>query len=319
MTMVRHDISSSLEKTLPGGHARPQDTRIVREGLTGMVNRLIYGTAWAMKSERAWVLPFVWWAAIKHELTPYPLRKLPDPARALNFGEGLAGVYDRLNPKAVLEGYARGLYAFAHVGPMKWWSPPKRSVLFFEQTHLEKNLRRLLRQNKYRVTFDQDFASVIRACSEPRPDRYHLTWIRPAVIDCFTRLHRMGHAHSVEVWDKDGNLVGGLYGLAMGRVFFTESQFFKARDASKVGFAVLNQHLQHWGFAMNDGKLETPHLRQTGFTDIPRAQFETILGEFAATPFAVGPWSVDEGLDVATWIPSEADSVKLPAALAEAA
>ncbi|MGI9415018.1 MAG: hypothetical protein ACR2PM_15190, partial [Hyphomicrobiales bacterium] len=110
----------------------------------------------------------------------------------------------------------------------------------------------------------------------------------------------------VEVWNKDGELVGGLYGLALGRVFFTESQFFRARDASKVGFAVLNQHLQAWGFAINDGKNETPHLRQSGFTGIPRAEFERILMQHASTPVPDGRWQVDPDLDVTAWQPDQA-------------
>lgn len=289
-----------------GSKTPVSETTTSRESVGAFLNRLVYGVAWAMMPERARVLPHLLWALFKHDLMPRALRALPDRARALDFGEGLAGVFDRLTPDTVLAAYAKGLYPFAHVGPIKWWTPPQRSVLFFEDTHLEKNLRRLLRQNKYRVTFDRDFSGVVRACAEPRPGRYHLTWIRPVVIDCFTRLHRMGHAHSVEVWDADDNLVGGIYGLAVGKVFFTESQFFKARDASKVGFAVLNQHLQHWGFAVNDGKNETPHLRQTGFVNIPRVAFENIVDKHAATPFMVGPWSVDENLDVSTWIPSDA-------------
>lgn len=306
MSMVREEISSSYPKSMFGSQTLATEKRPVRENIRNFVNRLAYGAAWAMKPERARVLPYVWWELFKHDLMPHALRRLPDRAHALDFGEGLAGVYDRLTPDAALAAYAKGLYPFAHVGPMKWWTPPKRSVLFFQETHLEKNLRRLLRQKKYQVTFDKDFSSVIRACAAPRPGRYHLTWIRPDIIECFTRLHRMGHAHSVEVRDQDGDLVGGIYGLAVGKVFFTESQFFKSRDASKVGFAVLNQHLQHWGFALNDGKNETPHLRQTGFVNVSRQEFEQVVDKYAKTPFMVGPWSIDKTLDVSTWVPAEA-------------
>ena len=213
------------------------------------------------------------------------------------------------DPRNTLEAYAKGLYPFCHVGPLKWWSPSQRWVLFFDRTHLEKNLRRTLRQKKFTVTFDRDFGGVIRACAEPRQGRRHLTWISRPIIETFTELHDMGHAHSVEVWDKDGNLVGGLYGLAVGGVFFTESQFFRARDASKVGFAVLNQHLQAWGFAMNDGKNETPHLRQTGFEAIPRADFERILADHAKPPRPIGRWGVDPEIDITKWQPDAAEGV----------
>lgn len=303
MSLVRNDAppatASVSEADTPGDGTS-------KENLRQILSRLVYGVAWALMPKRARVLPYIWWAAAKHYLTPRPARALPDPANALDFGEGLAGICDRLTPDVTLQAYAKGLYPFCHVGPLKWWSPSERWVLFFDRTHLEKNLRRTLRQKKFTVTFDRDFDAVIRACAEPRPGRRHLTWIRRPIIESFTALHETGHAHSVEVWDEDGKLAGGLYGLAVGGMFFTESQFFRVRDASKVGFAVLNQHLQAWGFAMNDGKNETPHLRQTGFVPIPRADFERILAEHAEPPRLIGRWSVDPELDIAKWQPDSA-------------
>ena len=306
MSLVRNDASPAIAPLSGAAH---RGDPAPKESPRLFLNRLAYGIAWACMPKRAKVLPHIWWTAAKHYLTPRHARALPDPANALDFGEGLAGICDRLTPDLTLEAYAKGLYPFCHVGPLKWWSPSERWVLFFDRTHLEKNLRRTLRQKKFTVTFDRDFGAVIRACAEPRPGRRHLTWIRRPIIEAFMALHEMGHAHSVEVWDRQGNLVGGLYGLAVGGVFFTESQFFRARDASKVGFAVLNQHLQAWGFAANDGKNETPHLRQTGFTPIPRAAFERILSDHAEPPHAVGRWSVDPDLDIAKWQPDSVDGL----------
>ena len=306
MSLVHNDASPTF--AAPANAANPGEPE-PRESFRTFLNRIAYGIAWACMPKRARVLPYIWWRAAKHYMTPRHARGLPNPANALDFGEGLVGICDRLTPEITLEAYAKGLYPFCHVGPLKWWTPPSRWVLFFDRTHLEKNLRRTLRQKKFTVTFDRDFRAVMRACAEPRPGRYHLTWIRRPFIQAFTALHEMGHAHSVEVWDRDGNLVGGLYGLAVGGVFFTESQFFRARDASKVGFAVLNQHLQAWGFAMNDGKNETPHLRQTGFVPIPRADFARILEDHAQPPRAIGRWSVDPELDIAAWQPEAAEGI----------
>jgi len=309
MSLVHNDASPAFAtqaKIANPGEPAP------KESFRTFLNRIAYGIAWACMPKRARVLPHIWWTALRHYMTPRRACGLPNPANALDFGEGLVGICDRLTPEITLEAYAKGLYPFCHVGPLKWWTPPTRWVLFFDRTHLEKNLRRTLRQKKFTVTFDRDFRAVMRACAEPRPGRYHLTWIRQPFIEAFTALHEMGHAHSVEVWDKDGNLVGGLYGLAVGGVFFTESQFFRARDASKVGFAVLNQHLQAWGFAMNDGKNQTPHLRQTGFVPIPRADFVRILGDHAQPPRAIGRWSVDPELDVAAWQPDTAEGIAKP-------
>lgn len=276
------------------------------ESFADWITRMAYGCAWIMKPARVRVVPHIWWRGLKHYLTPRAHRSLPDTASALDFGEGFVGICDTLSPEIVMQTYSKGFYALSHVGPLKWHFPPQRSVLFFNETHLEKNLRRLLRQGKFTVTFDQDFDAVIDACAAPRPGRRHLTWIDDTQKDCFKALHRQGHAHSVEVWDAEGELAGGLYGLAVGRVFATESQFFHKRDASKVGFAVLNQHLQHWGFVLNDGKNETPHLKQTGFTNVPSESFARIMDVHASQPHKVGPWQVDPDLDVTAWTPAEA-------------
>ena len=160
-----------------------------------------------------------------------------------------------------------------------------------------------MRRQEFRVTFDRDFDSVIRACAEPRPGRYHLTWIRPDIIEAFSEAHAVGLAHSVEVWDRAGALVGGAYGLAVGRVFFTESQFARMRDASKAGFAVLNCHLQRWGFRLNDGKHLNPHLAQLGFTLVPRSEFNALLATSCGEDGRDGRWAVDDSLDVAQWNP----------------
>ena len=167
--------------------------------------------------------------------------------------------------------------------------------------------RRRLRNKHFSVTFDTDFLAVMAGCAEPRPGRPHLTWITPRIMRAFQKLHELGHAHSVEVWDDEGRLAGGLYGLAVGGVFFTESQFTRKRDASKVGFATLNCHLQKWGFALNDGKNPTAHLAQLGFEQIPRSRFNAILrdhcGRDVVTP---GQWRVDAGLDIGAWDPAAA-------------
>ena len=161
-------------------------------------------------------------------------------------------------------------------------------MLFIEDFHIERNLRRRLKQKEFSVTFDRDFDAVIRACAEPRPGRLPLTWIRDDIIEAYTRAHHAGIAHSVEVWDEEGNLVGGAYGLAIGRVFFTKSQFSRKRDASKVGFATLNCHLQRWGFVLNDGKHLTGHLAQLGFTLIPRHSFNALLATACKEPSREG-------------------------------
>ena len=194
---------------------------------------------------------------------------LPDPQDALNDPDGLCGLAGRIAVPDLLIGYGRGMFVMSHIGPLKWWAPRHRMVLFFDQARIEKTTRRLLRTKRFRITFDRAFAEVMRACANPRAGATPLTWITPRVRALFERAHADGYAHSVEVWENDA-LVGGAYGLAVGDVFFTESQFHTVRDASKVGFAVLNRHLQSWGFALNDGKHPTRYLADCGMKPIIR-------------------------------------------------
>lgn len=275
------------------------------EPLPARLRRWVLGTAWALKPPRTASVPAVLYLLARHYLGLGPDKDaLPDPKQV--FRGGVAGICADLKGETLMAAYARGLFPFCHVGPQKWLAPEERMVLFFEEFDMERNLRRRLRNNHFDVTFDRDFGGVIRGCAELRPGRTPLTWITPAIIDAYCALHEAGHAHSVEVWDKEGNLVGGAYGVSVGRVFFTESQFNRVRDAAKVGFAVLNCHLQAWGYALNDGKHFTPHLAHVGFRLIPRERFNAILADHAHEPGREGRWTIDPSLDVGNWEPRAA-------------
>ncbi len=266
--------------------------------------RRMLGSAWSIKHQGLGSVPGVAGVVASHYLkSPANRRVLPNPDEALSSPDGLAGVCNDLSVETLLAAYRSGLYPFCHVEPMKWWAPSERMVLFIEDFRMEKNLRRRLRNKHFSVTFDQNFEEVVRACGEARPGRRHLTWITPRVVSAFNALHEAGHAHSVEVRDKDGNLAGGCYGIGIGRVFFTESQFVRVRDASKVGFATLNRHLQSWGYVLNDGKQPTGHLTHVGFNLIPRREFNDILAKQCALEGKNGRWFVDEDLDVGSWDP----------------
>ena len=297
--------SKSFDSDMSTQHRAPLAPR---ETLRARLRRCAMGLVWSARPNRIAGAPATLAMVLSHwfgELgDAAPERQLPDPAAARDMPDGLAGICSSLEPDVLLAAYTKGLFPWCHVGPMKWWAPAKRMALAFENFHIEKNLRRRLRNNHFRVTFDQDFAGVISGCAEPRAGKFQLTWITPRVIDAFSRLHELGHAHSVEVWNDQNELVGGLYGLAVGGVFFTESQFARARDASKVGFATLNCHLQRWGFALNDGKLPTAHLTQLGFELVDRDRFNAILAEHCAREIPRGPWRLDPELDVGAWDPA---------------
>jgi leucyl/phenylalanyl-tRNA--protein transferase len=266
--------------------------------------RMVYGLAYAARPRR--LMHPLGFARIGLERlvrgrSGEPFLRAPEEALATP--DGLVDMGGPMTAERLVEAYARGIFPWCHVGPVKWWAPSQRAVLFLEDSRIEKNLRRLLRQDRYSVTFDRSFREVMEACAEPRPGRPALTWISPRFMDAYEALHEAGHAHSVEVRDKDGNLTGGLYGVASGGIFFTESQFARARDTSKVAFVTLNRHLAEWGYVLNDGKDMTGHLAALGMRNIPRAEFGALVHAHAGQGRAPGRWEIDPSLDVAGWMP----------------
>ena len=215
---------------------------------------------------------------------------------------GLCGIAHELSQDTLLVAYRQGLFPYGHCGPVKWISPAERCVLFFQDYHIAKRLRRQIRQGRYRVTFDRDFEGVIVACAGRREGRWHLTWITPRIMRAYAELFDAGHVHSFEVWNDKNELAGGGYGVAIGNAFFTESQFSHEPNTSKIGFSVLNWHLSHWGFCVNDGKFPTPTIDSMGFKNIPRVEFRTVLATATAQPGKPGRWQTEADLAaVAAW------------------
>jgi leucyl/phenylalanyl-tRNA--protein transferase len=289
--------------TLPATKRGRADRRaaLFRENLAGVAQRHILGLVWALGPARIRGLPNVVRLCFDEFLAPD--YALPDPERAFDNPPGLAGIVHDLSQPMLLTAYRRGLYPFAHIAPLKWWSPPLRSVLFFDELHIAKRLRRQMRQQSYKVTLDRDFEAVIAACAGQRDGRWHLTWITPRIMRAYADLFDAGYAHSFEVWNERGELAGGGYGVAIGGVFVTESQFSREPNTSKMGFSALNWHLARWGFVLNDGKLMTPTCRDMGFREIPREDYLVRLAQSGAnTP---GRWQVEADLTtVADWQPN---------------
>lgn len=222
-------------------------------------------------------------------LDPYAeINRFPPVERALAEPNGLLAIGGCLDPGWLLEAYRRGIFPWFSPGqPILWWSPDPRMVLFPERLVVARSLRKVIRQGVYSVTLDRAFGAVIRACAEPR-DADGGTWITTDMIEAYTRLHELGHAHSVEAW-YDGELAGGLYGVALGRVFFGESMFFRRTDASKVAFVHLVRQLHSWGFTLIDCQMTTGHLRRFGAAGIPRADFVRRL-DACALEGSPAPW-----------------------------
>lgn len=282
---------------------RARREQLFHETPAETVKRWILGTAWALKPARIAGLPALGRMWIADLISPS--RALPHPDDALARAAGLCGMVHNLAVPTLIEAHRRGLYPFAHFGPLKWVAPPERCILAFERFHMSKRLRSRLRQNRFRVTFDRDFEGVIKACAGRREGKWHLTWITPQIMRAYCELHDAGYAHSYEVWNNDGALVGGGYGVAVGGAFTIESQFTRESHTSKIGFAILNWHLAKWGFLLNDNKGPTNNTLEMGFGVVPRAAFQARLREAMRIPDRCGKWDVEADLPtIARWQPA---------------
>jgi len=229
-------------------------------------------------------------------LNPYDPADFPDVALALRDPDGLLAVGGDLSVERLLAAYQRGIFPwYSGDQPILWWSPDPRSVLFPDKLHVSRSLRKVLRKQEYKITFDTAFAEVIRACSQPRAGDPG-TWITDEMQQAYIRLHQAGYAHSIEIW-LNGKLVGGLYGIAIGKVFFGESMFSRVTDASKVAFVFLVRQLQRWQFGVIDCQIQSAHLDQFGAELIPRSEFTMLLNQFCNQTGLGGLWTIDVDLE----------------------
>lgn len=200
-----------------------------------------------------------------------PPEDFPDPEQALDSPNGLLAVGGDLSPARLLAAYRRGIFPWYEEGqPIMWWSPDPRAVLLPGDLHVSRSLRRTLRSGRFMVSTDRDFDGVITACSGLRATQG--TWITADMRLAYLQLHELGHAHSIETWLGD-RLVGGVYGIAIGKVFFGESMFSTEPDASKVALAALLRQLAERNFGLVDCQLETPHLNSLGSRLMRRRDF----------------------------------------------
>ena len=227
-------------------------------------------------------------------------RDIRFPPVELASPEGLLAIGGDLRAERLLEAYGHGVFPWYSDGqPILWWSPDPRSVLYPNRLRLSRSLMKTIRRQRFRITLDQAFSDVIQNCAKT-PRRYqdsHGTWITAAMRDAYERLHRLGHAHSCEAWLGD-RLVGGLYGVSLGRIFFGESMFSQETDASKVAFVHLVRQLQRWDFALIDCQIRSKHLDSLGAECIPRVTFIDELTINRTGPGRGGLWRFDRDLPV---------------------
>ena len=207
-----------------------------------------------------------------------PADPFPALDTALVEPPGLLAAGADLSAQRLIDAYSHGVFPWFNPGdPILWWSPDPRMVLPPAELHVRRSLRKRLRQPGHEVRVDCAFREVITACSGPRGGQPG-TWITPTMIEAYCTLHALGHAHSVETWI-DGRLAGGLYGIALGRMFFGESMFTRVPDASKIAFVHLVRQLEQWGFGLIDCQMRTDHLASFGAREIPRTDFAARLAE----------------------------------------
>ncbi len=210
-------------------------------------------------------------------LSADPQAPFPAVSMALHEPDGLLAFGGDLSPARLLNAYASGIFPWFSDGqPILWWSPDPRMLFRTDGVHLSARFRRELRQSSWEVRADTAFADVIEACAGTPRAGQRGTWITPAMQDAYIALHRLGHAHSIEVFD-GARLVGGLYGVAIGRMFFGESMFSTASGGSKLALAALAHRLGEWGWPLIDAQVENPHLLRMGAQSWPRAAFVSAI------------------------------------------
>ncbi len=218
----------------------------------------------------------------------------PDVSLATREPNGLLAIGGDLSPVRLLNAYRKGIFPwFDKNQPILWWSPNPRAVLFPNEIRISRSLRKTLKKNRFTLRFDNAFDDVINACSQPRQYSDD-TWIDPRIKSAYTELHRLGYAHSSEAW-LDGELVGGLYGVAIGRVFYGESMFYRETDASKIAFVNLVNHLQQWQYELIDCQMTTNHLVSLGAKEISRNEFSLLIEKWCQRAAPKQAWEQANG------------------------
>ena len=213
----------------------------------------------------------------------------PPVEKALKSPNGLLCAGGDLSAERLLAAYARGIFPwFSEGDPILWWSPDPRMVLFPEELRISRSLRKTVKQEVFEIRVDTSFRAVMENCAGPR-DGQAGTWIVDEILDAYTQLHEMGFAHSVESW-REGQLVGGLYGVSLGRAFFGESMFARQTDASKVALVHLVERLRARDYSVIDCQQNTAHLASLGAREIPRAAFSQLLQESIQYPLSGERW-----------------------------
>ncbi len=227
----------------------------------------------------------------------------PDVEDALQNPEGLLAAGGDLSVARLLNAYRSGIFPwYEHGQPILWWSPNPRGVLFTNKLKISSSLKKTLRKHLWTVTFDGDFKKTVIACAAPR-SYARGTWITNEMIEAYSLLHQHGYAHSIELWDLQERLIGGIYGVLIGKMFFGESMFSFQTNASKVALTYLVTHLNAWGFPLLDCQLPSPHLESLGAQAIARKDYIKMMAPLCNESSTDLKWQLDETIDIVNWKP----------------
>lgn len=294
-----------MAKTVSSRRAAQRQTRtdIAPETLKDRLIRYVLAAAYAVQPKRIAALPPLTYRLVTFFLTPKAKRTLPPNDAWLPGPDCVVGFVHDTSPAGIMDGLRQGMHLNAHVMPLKWLAPRERCILLPQNLRIEKNLARLLRKEKYKISFDRDPIGVLDGCAAPRPGRPPLTWLTPAMKRVLMDTFDAGILHTCEVRDEEGKLVGGLFGYAVDDLFMIQSQFHKVRDTSKIATVSLMAHLVEWGFTGADGDFMTPYLGNFGFKNISRGALSSMLTGERKGP--LGLWNFDSDMDLGNWKPAE--------------
>jgi len=232
-------------------------------------------------------------------LSEFNKKDFPSVELALHEPDGLLALGGDLSVERLKSAYQQGIFPWYSEGqPILWWSPDPRMILEPQEIKVSRSLAKKIRQQNFHITFDKNFKGVISACAEARLEKgqhQDETWILDEMIEAYVKLHESGYAHSVECW-QDEKLVGGLYGIAIGKVFFGESMFSRVSDTSKIAFVYLSKQLEQWDFKLIDCQVYTSHLESLGAKMIPRTQFIAALKQYALNSKNNNKWTIDKNI-----------------------
>ncbi len=281
----------------------PPSEQDFSETLPARLRRVIMGCAYALMPKRIGDAPFLFAQTLWRMLVPGPT--VPGAASMWKRPQGYGGPVHDDTADGVLAGMKAGFYQVSFCGPRKWWSPDERAVMMVRDVHIQRRFRRSMKNAPFRVTVDRAFYEVVKNCAAPRR-KIHVTWIHPSTRRLLQEMHEKGYAHSVEVWNAGGELVGGVFGVALGPVFTAESMFHTENDASKLAILSLYQHLEALGVTAVDHQVMRPWVEQMGARLVSRAEYQNLLAQPAPEGLPQGPWTTQfSTADTMNWQPGE--------------